>query len=1607
MPIVQTRELDIENTLWHAKLSALHVASDIGKALAYYAIALALMQWLRRKPEQPIRKIVTLACAYLFVIGTSDLMSAILRDSIAFSPQLTLLNAIVAIGAAVWLVPLLWRNRARNSPTQIETLQQQIVLRTASLTGVAYFMALAEQLAAAAGIRYIMIAQVLNQNPKTLQTLASWVGDRCLGDGEYPLAGTPCEQVVHRGKSICYERGVCEHFPEAIKLKRLGVQAYLGIPLYDSDRQIVGHLCLCDDRPFVNSANLQAIAEPLAQRAAIELQRLRVEEELKAEVSERQRAEKSLQDLVTGTALVTGDRFFPALVHYLATALDVRYVLLCETGSEGELGGFWANASWESILQHYCPNAPLSPANATPEVERLLASGVGGYLRIPLFGTSQQVVGYLCAIDEQPIMRNRGTGQILSVFAARTAAELQRKRAERSLRQAYDKLELRVQERTAELSATNRTLATEIIERQLAETQLQERSRYAALSADIGFALTQGGSISQILQQCAKALFKHLDPALARIWVLDPEDRWLELQASAGIDSQLQHAHDRIPVGSARIGQIAQSGIAYFTNNLQTDAYIHEPEWIEREQIVAFAGYPLIVERQVVGVVAIFSRQFLAESTCEALSSVADQIAIGINRKQAEEALQLSQQQLNSILGSLQDAVWSISLDRFEIVYLNPAVEWVYHRYVSEFRDNPQLWWEVIHPDDRQKVEREWQAISAGRSIAWNLEYRIVLPDGEIRSVLDRAHVVYDRAGTPLRIDSIVTDMTERQRYEMALERERQQLRQVVTHAPVAMAMLDTQMCYLAHSNQWLEDYQLEAENPIGRSHYEVFPNLPDRWREIYRQALQGEILSCNEEQFSRADGQPVYLRWVVQPWYTSTQATEKTTEKLARIDTSLSHRSNEGTPPEPDPNEIGGIIIVTQIVNEWVEAREAALESTRMKSQFLANMSHEIRTPMNGVIGMTELLLQTPLNAQQRDFVKTLQTSGKNLLLLINDILDFSKLEAGEMRLEQLDFNLKTCLENVVDALSVQAMDKGLELLTIIDRDVPIHLRGDESRLRQVLLNLMGNALKFTERGEAIVRVRRSAQTDSSPTAIGLRFEVIDTGIGIDAEGRSKLFQSFSQVDASTTRKYGGTGLGLAISKQIVQLLGGEIDVESEVGRGSMFWFTADLELQFQPPVAAATEGLNLAGKKLLIATDRQACFEAIVNDCAAWNMRCEQAGDIAAALLALRRAVEAGQPFDLVLVDLQRLEAQGEMLGRMIGLDPAFKHTRWSVIASVQQHQQVKRAIEHGASSSFLKPIKTTRLLEMLRIALDPFYLAGAELADGASPIASDAIDLTGVKLLLVEDTPVNQKVMLNQLKLLGIYADSANNGQEALDLLAQKHYDIVLMDCLMPVLDGYETTKALRQADGQLHQPIVIALTANALQGEREKCLAAGMDDYLSKPIEREHLASALRSWVAKLSLHQPFPVARRERVAIDPTGNGLFFEERNEVESDAIEADISLSLPMEIVNLERFNQLTGEDPEFQRELLQVFVQDAPKSIQRLKAGLRSPLNFKAIEENAHQLKGASAMTAIERMPEIAQQIEIKARKHSLVGVPELVAQLEAVFEQVIAWLDRSIK
>ncbi|MBE9041592.1 PAS domain S-box protein, partial [Oscillatoriales cyanobacterium LEGE 11467] len=726
----------------------------------------------------------------------------------------------------------------------------------------------------------------------------------------------------------------------------------------------------------------------------------------------------------------------------------------------------------------------------------------------------------------------------------------------------------------------------------------------------------------------------------------------------------------------------------------------------------------------------------------------------------------------------------------------------------------------------------------------------------------------------------------ERQLAEQALLAERQQLRQIITNVPVAMALLDRQMRYLAHSDRWLIDYNLQDEQLIGRSHYELFPDLPETWIEADRRALAGDVISSPEESWNRADGSTLYLRRAIQPWYAS-----------------------EG--------EIGGIAIVTQVINELVEAREAAIEASRMKSQFLANMSHEIRTPMNGVIGMTDLLLKTPLNREQQDFVKTLRTSGQNLLLLINDILDFSKLEAGQMQLETIDFDLNTCLEDAIDLLATQAQSKGLELFAAIDRRVPADLRGDAARLRQILLNLIGNAIKFTVKGEVLVGVswveaESSDVGDQMQLPIVLRFEVKDTGICIAPESQNKLFDSFSQVDASTTRQYGGTGLGLAISKQLVALMGGKIGVTSCLGRGSTFWFTAGFEPAQRQVSPRTLDFPEVSGLRLLIVDDNPNSSEAIGAYAAAWGIQCDRIRDAQSAVAALRKAVKNRRPYHLVTIDLQNPKLQGEMLGQFISFDPELSQTKWIVQASIRQHEQVKRLLEEGASGYVLKPMKASRLLETIaRIAggmapenasFDGSSLSGATSENSTLLIPPERLKV--LKILVVEDTPINQKVIINQLKQLGIgRVVCATNGLEALERLSADDYDVVLMDCLMPVLDGYETTKALREREGEERHTTIVAMTANALKGDRQKCLDAGMDDYISKPVDLGNLASVLSQWLSKpTTLSENVESQKPQRPPTVP----------QTLDNPTPSIDSSMQPP---VDLDRLAQFTLGEPEFQ--------------------------------------------------------------------------------------------
>jgi CheY-like chemotaxis protein len=504
----------------------------------------------------------------------------------------------------------------------------------------------------------------------------------------------------------------------------------------------------------------------------------------------------------------------------------------------------------------------------------------------------------------------------------------------------------------------------------------------------------------------------------------------------------------------------------------------------------------------------------------------------------------------------------------------------------------------------------------------------------------------------------------------------------------------------------------------------------------------------------------------------------------------------------------------------------------------------------MNGVIGMTDLLLDTELSDDQRDFTETIRQSGDSLLTIINDILDFSKIEAGKLEFDTVDFDLSQVVEGTVELLAEKAQSKKLELASLICSDVPTALIGDPGRLRQVLTNLVGNALKFTDQGEVILRAEKEAENE---TSVSIRFSVSDTGIGITGPAQAKLFQPFSQADGSTTRKYGGTGLGLSISKQLVELMGGEIGLTSMPGQGSMFWFTAKLEKQTAGAVLKLARVDSLDKLRVLIVDDNATNRTILAHQLSSWGMVYVEADSGAQALKLLQGAVALGAPYDLALLDLSMPEMDGLELARTIKSDPETSGIRLLLLTSAGK---LDDGLLAGIDACLSKPVRKSQLFSCLTTVV---YSASKtlELVDlpkvsetlGDRPILSKERELSPKLILLAEDNVVNQKVAVRQLRKLGYRADAVANGVEALEALSRIPYDLVLMDCQMPELDGYEATIAIRHREGAHKHTPIVAMTAHALAGDREKSIACGMDDHINKPVRSADLARVLEQYLVQ--------------------------------------------------------------------------------------------------------------------------------------------------------------
>ncbi|MFS8911255.1 response regulator [Synechococcus sp. H60.3] len=956
-------------------------------------------------------------------------------------------------------------------------------------------------------------------------------------------------------------------------------------------------------------------------------------------------------------------------------------------------------------------------------------------------------------------------------------------------------------------------------------------------------------------------------------------------------------------------------------------------------------------------------------------------------RKLAELALKESEERYRDLFENASDLIQAVDAEGY-FLYVNRA--WKETLGYDEAQIHQMRVFDIIHPDYREHCQVVFQKLLAGQPLD-KVETAFVTAKGETIWVEGSVNCRLED-GVMVSTRGIFRNITERKKAAEELERQSRRaqlladlslkIRQSLDIAEILETAV-TEIQALLRADRVLV-YRFQPDGSGIISNEKTQPGIPsllgeviedpcfqEKYAELYS---QGRVRAISDVE---AEGlEPCYLE-LLQTMQVKANLVVPLFMEQRLWGLLLAHQCSAPRQWQPFEiellvqlaNQIGIALTQAELLErerqrslELEQARKAAEQASQAKSSFLATMSHEIRTPMNAVLGMTGLLLETPLTPEQRDFVETIRISGDALLTLINDILDFSKLEAGEMELEILDFDLRACLEEVADLFAPTAHAKGLELAVLMPPEVPRYLRGDASRLRQILNNLVSNAIKFTHQGEVVIQAELLQKT---ATHVQLRLSVRDTGIGIPKEAQAKLFQPFTQVDASTTRKYGGTGLGLAICKQLTELMGGKIFLESEVGRGSTF--SLELTLERQPYARQISQHparipVNLQGKRLLVVDDNATNRKIVRCQATAWGMVVEEAENAYQALDKLRQAVREGIPFPLAVLDMQMPEVDGETLGRWIKADPELSQTQLVMMTSLGLGEHSRRAAEIGFAAYLTKPVKQTRLQEALIMALGKSSGLATALLGMGPPLSQSAPSASRpqqpLRILLAEDNPVNQKVALRQLQSLGYLADVVANGQEVLDLLQQVKYDLILMDCQMPVMDGYEATRRLRQQErGSGHRTVVIAITANAMQEDRERCLQAGMDDYLSKPVLKEDLEKVLNHW--------------SQRIAPSAAGaaNGAASSDPPSPEAAGGDPAPTLPYPIDAAYLER---VTGGDRQFQRELLQVFVQDGQDQLPRLRQALAAG-NAEDLRKIAHRLKGASANVGANAFCQVARELE----------------------------------
>ncbi len=922
-------------------------------------------------------------------------------------------------------------------------------------------------------------------------------------------------------------------------------------------------------------------------------------------------------------------------------------------------------------------------------------------------------------------------------------------------------------------------------------------------------------------------------------------------------------------------------------------------------------------------------------------------------RKEAKKELEQAHRQteqfnrvLNSILENMADWVWE--LDRKgRYTYCSPRVEQSLGYTPAEMLCKSPLC--MMPAEDVERLKAIYIEISEFMLPIQNLEFWSIAKDGQRRLFVANGVPITGHDGTLTGYRGVARDITDLRLFESKLRK----LSRAVQQSPVSIIITDLAGRIEFVNPKFSEVTGYSDEEAIGETPRILNSGLtpPSTYEEIWAVisaggTWEGDLLNKSKDN---------ELFW-------EHALISALCDESGTITNYLAVKED--------------ITEKKYIIDQLSIAREKAESATEAKSSFLATMSHEIRTPMNGVLGMNSMLLETQLTAEQREFAEIVRKSGENLLTIINEILDFSKIEAGKLDLEILDFDLRITLEDTVELLAMRANEAKLELICQIDPAVPTFLRGDPGRIRQIIINLVGNAIKFTRKGEVAIRV--SLKSEQGLDSVIL-FEIQDTGIGIPRDRLSSIFDPFTQADGSTTRKYGGTGLGLAICKQLAELMEGEIGVTSEDGAGSTFWFTICLERQLNQN-NEAYKALQQAGKgelvkeRILVVDDNATNRVLMKGLLRQWGCRHDVAAHGAEGLEMLREAVEAGDPFRIAILDQEMPDMDGMEMGTRIKADPLLAPTLLVMLTSIGLRGDATILERIGFAGYLHKPVRQSQLYDCLELIIGRDIHNTIEGNDSTPQriitrhIIAESLH-SGVRLLLVEDNIINQKVAQFMLKSLGFRVDVAADGQEAVRALEMIDYNLVLMDCLMPVMNGYEATAAIRSGGSRIRNTAVpiIAMTANATQGDREKCLEAGMNDYMSKPVKKQILAELIEKWLRS-----------------DGAGT--------------TDHPVEEAAGLTFFNKDAMFEFMDNDGEFMRSILNESTASLPGELDKLKSAFETN-DGAAIRILSHTMKGIAANIYAPALHDVCLRIETAAKANDRETAREIIPELTETISRTI--------